>query len=69
MPIRVKKTIITTRKRSLGQDNVFTSVILFIGRCIPACNGAGGLSQHAIGQGVCIPGCNWAGGGGGECLV
>ena len=44
-----KRYIITVRKRSLGQRNVFTHVCHSVhgaGRCIPACNEAGVCGRH-----------------------
>ena len=39
---RLSRWLITARKRSLGQGNIFTPVILF--------KGEGGVSQHAPGS-------------------
>ena len=50
----LKPLIITVRKRSLGQGNVFTPVCHSV-------HGGGGSSQHAMGRGVCIPTCNGGG--------
>ena len=56
-------TVITARKRSLGQGNVFTPVCLSVHRGFgfPACSGKGGglASRQALGKGGWIPSMHW----------
>ena len=75
-----RSLLLTARKRSLGQGNIFTTVCHSVhggeGRCIPACIAGGipaclaegGLSQHALQEGVVPAAGGLCSGGGGGLL-